>query len=744
MLREAGRPRVDAVAKVTGRASYAADVHVAGQLEAGLLRSRRPHATVRSIDVAAARRLPGVHAVLTAAELGEMSWYDGQSSMLTDVARFTGDELAVVAAESHAIVDEALALLHVDDEPLGHVTDPFAALDPDAPLVHDGEQSNQLGDTDRYQRGDVDAALAVADVTVTATYTTPAQIHHALESHGAMAMWDGQMLTAYVSTQSIHDVRDGLAEALHLPVSRVRVITEHMGGGFGAKQVVWKPTVLAAVLATRTGRPVRLLLDRHGEALAAGHRNATRQTVRLGADADGRLVAIDADLLVGAGAYTVGGESSAVEGPYQYLYRCANVRTAKATVRTNHGPAVAFRAPGYVEGTFALESAIDELAVALAIDPIELRRRNLTNVDQVDDKPLSSPDALATCLRRAAETFGWDDGGDSDSDSDTDPGDNDAAARRRRGRGFAAHDWVGGKSHPPAFAHVALTPDGSVQVVTGTQDIGTGTRTVLAAVAADALGIDVERITVALGDTAHGLHAPVSAGSSTVPTMAPAVHAAAVEAHDALLDAAAEHLGVGVADVKWNGTTFHHPDGTAAELVDVLAAIEPRRIIGFGRAEDASADVSVRTFGAVCAEVVVDVDTGEITVVRVVCAPDCGRLINSLLAESQVIGGVTQGLGFALSEHEVIDHRLGIVLNANLEDYLVPTMADRCEIVHAAVNRPDEAANSLGNKGLGELPMIAVAPAIANAIYDAVGLRIRDLPITRRRLLDAVAAGATP
>ena len=250
---------------MTGRASYAADVHVAGQLEAGLLRSRRPHATVRSIDVAAARRLPGVHAVLTAAELGEMSWYDGQSSMLTDVARFTGDELAVVAAESHAIVDEALALLHVDDEPLGHVTDPFAALDPDAPLVHDGEQSNQLGDTDRYQRGDVDAALAVADVTVTATYTTPAQIHHALESHGAMAMWDGQMLTAYVSTQSIHDVRDGLAEALHLPVSRVRVITEHMGGGFGAKQVVWKPTVLAAVLATRTGRPVRLLLDRHGE-----------------------------------------------------------------------------------------------------------------------------------------------------------------------------------------------------------------------------------------------------------------------------------------------------------------------------------------------------------------------------------------------------------------------------------------------------------------------------------------------
>jgi len=244
---------------------------------------------------------------------------------------------------------------------------------------------------------------------------------------------------------------------------------------------------------------------------------------------------------------------------------------------------------------------------------------------------------------------------------------------------------------------------------------------------------------VALGDTDHGLHAPVSAGSATVPTMGPAVHDAATAARRALLDAAAARLDVPVEEVHWDGTAFHAADASRVELGEVLASIAPRRICGEGAREELPEDVSIRTFGAVCAEVDVDVTSGRVMVRQVVAAPDCGRVINPLLARSQVIGGVTQGLGYALTEHDVVDHALGVLLNANLEDYLVPTMADTCEIVHAEVDRPDHAANPIGAKGLGELPMIAVAPAIANAVYDAVGVRIRDLPITRRRLLDALA-----
>jgi len=721
------RPRVEAISKVTGRARYGSDVHLAGQLEAGVLRSRWPHARVRATEVARAREVPGVHLVLTADDVADVRWYDEQVPILATVARFIGDELAVVAGDSRTAVDEALALLTLDDEPRPYVTDFPAAAAPGAVVVQDGDESNVIGETKRYDRGDITAALARAAHVVEATYTTPMQVHHALESHGATAEWDGHTLTVHDSTQSMHDVRDGLAEALGLPVSRVRVITEHMGGGFGAKQVAWKPTALAALLAMRTGRPVRLFADRHAEALAHGRRNPTRQTVRLGADADGRLVAIDAEVLIGAGAYTIGGEDSVVEGPYQYLYRCRDVRTVKTTVRTNLGPTVAFRAPGYVEGVFALESAMDELARAIGIDPVELRRRNLPDRDQVDDLPLSSPDALVTCISRATEEFGWS-GGPAPSDPPV-----------CRGRGVAAHDWLAGKGILPGYAHVAFTSDGSVQVVCGSQDIGTGTRTVLAQIAADALGVDIDRVTVVLGDTGHGLHAPVSAGSSTVPTMGPAVHDAAADAREALLGAAAEHLGIPVERVVWDGRRLGRPDGSTVELTEILDAVAPRKITGDGAREELPDDVSIRTFGAVCAEIDVDVRLGAVIVRRVVVAPDCGRLVNPLLARSQVIGGVTQGLGYALTEHEVIDHELGVVLNANLEDYLVPTIADSCEIVHAEVDVLDHAANPIGSKGLGELPMIAVAPAIANAVYDAVGVRVRDLPITRQRLLDALA-----
>lgn len=652
--------RVEGPEKVSGRARYAADVRLPGQLFARVLRSPLPHARLTRIDTARAERLAGVRAVLSSADAPGISWYD-ESRLFDRTLRFIGDEVAAVAAESDEIAEDALRLIELEYEAL-----PFAV----------GLQDGERGEPRVERRGDVERGFREADAVIDATYSTQAALHNALEPHGCTAAWEDDTLVLYESTQGIFAVRDEVAGKLGLPKQRVRVVTQHMGGGFGAKQIAWKHSVIAALLAKRAGRPVQLMLDREAENLAVGNRNATRQQVRLGAKRDGTLCAIDVRILVQAGAYQVGGEDSDLIGTYQTLYRCLNLRAEQVGVRTHTGPAVAFRAPGHAEATFALESAMDELARALAVDPIELRLRNYATGDQTDGKPYTSADSLRRCYEQVSAAFHW-------------PRRRTGEGAKRRGIGFAAHDWAGGAGWPPAEARVELA-DGAARVITATQDIGTGTRTALCQIAAEALGVPPEQVSIVLGDTREELYSPTSAGSATLATLGPAVRMAASKAKSA---------GSG------KGTRGENPK-----------------------------DRSIRTCGAQCVEVEVDTETGEIRVLRVAAAHDCGRVINPLLAESQVIGGITQGLGYALSEERIVDAH-GLVLNANLEEYKIPTAADLPELLNATESMPDWEANATGAKGIGEPPLIPTAAAVANAIFDAIGVRVRDLPCKRERLL---------
>jgi xanthine dehydrogenase YagR molybdenum-binding subunit len=722
-------PRVDGPEKVTGRARYAYDVRLPGQIYARVLRSPLPHARIRSVDTALAGRLRGVRAVVSSADAPRIEWYDG-SFLFDRTVRFAGEEVAAVAADSEEIAGDALELIAVDYEPLPFVLTIEEALRPAAPRVR--ERGNVAGEPQTYARGDAEAGLRRADVVVDETYTTQTALHNCLEPHGCTAVWDGDRLTLWDSTQAVFDVREEVAEKLGLPEHRVRVIKQHMGGGFGSKQVAWKHAVIAALLARRAGRPVQLMLDRQAENLAVGNRNATRQHVRLGARRDGTLTAISVRIEQAAGAYMAGGEASETSGIYQTLYRCPDVRTEQVTVYTNTGPAVAFRAPGHVEGAFALESAMDELAHRLGLDPLDLRRRNYAEEDQSEGQPYTSPDSLRLCYDRVAMAIGWS--------RRRKPA---AAGPRRRGFGIAAHDW-GGAGYPPGYAWVKLNADGTAEVVTGTQDIGTGARTGLTQVAAEELGLPVEQVVLHLGDTGTGVYAPVSSGSATQATIGPAVRAAAAEAKRHLLDAAAAMLEASASDLRIADGTISVVGAAHRKMsvADVTRRVAPHMIQGHGARGPNPKGKSVRTFGAQGVEVEVDVETGEVRVVRVVASHDCGRIINPALVDSQVYGGVIQGIGFALTEERVVDGRSGIVLNANLEEYKIPTVADVPEILHARLDHPDPEANPTGAKGIGEPPLVPTAPAIANAVFDAIGVRLRDAPLSRRRLLAALAEAA--
>ena len=608
------------------------------------------------------------------------------------------------------------------------VPDLDAALRPDPPPIH--ANGPLASEPEIYQRGDPAAGFAEAEVIVDQVYRTQTALHNCLEPHGCTASWEGDQLTLWESTQAIWDVRQGIADALHVPHHRVRVVKQYMGGGFGSKQVAWKPTAIAALLSQRARRPVQLMHDREAENLAAGNRSPTRQHVRLGARHDGALTAIEVRIDLAQGAYVAGGEVAMVDGIYQTLYRCPNVRTERYAHYTNTGPAVAFRAPGFVEGAFGLESAMDELARVLNLDPVELRQRNYTPDEQQVGQPYTSPEALRECYARATEGFGW-------RSYQRPP----AQGSKRRGIGFGAHNWIGGAGHPPGYAWVKLNVDGTADVVTGTQDIGTGTRTGLSQIAAEELGLPMERVRLYLGDTGVGPYAPVSSGSATQATIGPAIRVAAAEVKAQLLEAAATLLECQPADLRVRDGDIHLEGvGKRLSVQEVTSRIDPHMIQGQGARGPNPKDKAVRTFGAQCVEVEVDIETGDVRVVRVVASHDCGRIVNPTLVDSQIIGAVTQGIGFGLLEERVLDPRSGVVLNPNLEFYEVPTLADIPTIEHAAHGVPDTIANPTGAKGVGEPPLIPTAPAIANAIFDAVGVRIREARINRQRLLEALHA----
>jgi xanthine dehydrogenase YagR molybdenum-binding subunit len=523
------------------------------------------------------------------------------------------------------------------------------------------------------------------------------------------------------------DARRELARRFGLRPEQVRVVSEFIGGGFGAKQGAGVEALLAAELARAAGRPVRLSLGRHEDQVVGGRRAHTRQTVTLGAARDGTLAGIELAAVVDMGA---GGWIFPVAEPVLSLYSCQNVRAMVFPVRTSLRAQNAFRAPGVVEGVTVLEQAMDELADALGLDPLELRRVNHVDRDQASTLPYSSKRLLA-CYDRASELAGWPE--------------RDALRERRggdgllRGMGCATQIWWGGGG-PPAHATVRLDADGRALVTTGIQDIGTGTLTSARIVAAEELGLTLDRVVARGGDTGPNLYGPVSGGSMTTPAVLPAVRSAAGKVRRILLGLAADVLEIAADDLTLAGGRIRSRDGALdVDVVEVTGKLGNATIDGSGARGPNPDGFRVNTFGCQIAEVAVDPGTGVVTVERVVAVHDVGRIVNPLGASSQVEGGVIQGIGYALAEELVVDPTTGTPVNGHLDDYKVPTIADVPEIIVDFVDLPDANLPNIGAKGLGEPPIVPTAAAIANAFAHATGRRAAALPLTPARVLEALA-----
>jgi xanthine dehydrogenase YagR molybdenum-binding subunit len=670
-------------------------------LHAAVLRSPHAHARVRSLDLAPALAAPGVRSAIG----------PDDSAALSRRCGFEGAAVAAVCADTAEQARDALALIAVEWEPLE------ALLDPDEAVAR-GELLGRRSE----ERGDLERGLAEADVVVRGEYRTQTVLHNALETHRSLCRWVSDTLEVHTSTQNVWGVRRELARALRIPPDRVRVVCEYMGGGFGAKAEAGDYTHVAAELARRTGRPVLCALTRREENLAAGNRNATIQRLVAGARADGTLTALGGDYVNALGW---AGWNPSVEGPLLLLYACPNVRTTVAAAKLNTPPMEAFRAPGFVEGTFGLECLLDELANRLELDPLELRRRNHAAHDPGSGQPYSGENLLE-CYRRAEPH--WERRHDVRARS---------TATVKRGVGLASQVWYGGGG-PPSHAWIRVGSDGSATVVTATHDCGTGIRTTLAQIAAEELGLPLEHVRVELGDTARGPYSTIAGGSSTTSSMGPAVRAAAGDARRQLLELAAQRYGKDAGSLSIENGELVSAGGERRPLTEVVGLLGHGQILGSGARGPNPSGMSVRTFGVHVAEVAVDVETGEVRVERIAAIHDVGRVINPLAASSQVEGGVIQGLGHTLCEERLLDPATGANLTRTLDAYRLPTIADVPEIVCELLDVPDSQLTSLGAKGLGEPPIIPVAAAIANAIRDATGADVRSLPITHEEMLRAL------
>jgi CO/xanthine dehydrogenase Mo-binding subunit len=695
-------PRQDGLQRARGESRYTADIAFPAMLHAAVLRSPHASARVTRIDLAPALAAPGVRAALGPADL----------DALTDEPGFPGAAVAAVAADTLAQARAAAKLIDVDWD----VAEPL--LDPDEAVARD----SRVADTRRYERGDYERGLAEADVVIEAEYRTQVVLHNSMETHQSVCRWEGDVLEVYTSTQYIWGVREAVAEQLGLPQDKVRVVCEYMGGGFGSKNGPGEYTFVAAELAKRTGRAVKCALTRREENIASGNRNATIQRLTIGARSDGTLTALGGEFVNAVGW---GGWSATTAGPMELLYRCPNVKTTSNGAKINLPPMAAFRAPGFVEGTFGLECLLDELAAKLDLDPLQLRRLNYADHDATDDRPFSSKN-LAECYRRAEPH--WERR-------------HEVRARStdtvEYGVGMASQIWFGGGG-PPSYAWIRVGADAHVQVVTAMQDIGTGTRTAMAQIAAEELGVPLETVQVSLGDSARGPYAAISAGSSTTPSMGPAVRAAAADAKRQLIEIAAQRWQLEERVLDLEDGHFVSTDGGSWPLEEITGLLEDGQILGKGARGPNPAGMRVHTFGVQVAEVAVDVETGEVKVLRVAAIHDVGRVINPLGASSQVEGGIIQGIGHTLSEQRLVDPQTGTILTQTLDAYKLPTIADVPEIVCDLVDEPDAHLTNLGSKGLGEPPIVPTAAAIANAIRDATGAEIRALPITREEMLRAL------
>lgn len=713
-MKHVGSPvaRVDGPAKVTGAAIYAADFTLPDLAHAALVHATIPHGRIVAIDMAEAEAAPGVLAVMTHENTRPLPWHprdprpgvDPKAGERLHVLQgpevlFDGQPVAMVIAQTLEEARAAAERIRVsyEESPARTAFDPTEGREP-------SEASAKAGRPGETRRGDPEGALDKAAVAIDVAYVQPREHHAAIELHATIAAWEGGRLTLYDKSQWVGNVRAEIAHVFGIEEDAIRVVSPFVGGAFGSGLRTWPHVTLAALAAETVGRPVRLVLDRRALFTNTGFRPLTHSRVALGATPEGRLKAILQEATGQTSTYEEYAET--VLGPARQLYPCANVGTRYRLVDMHVNTPCPMRGPGAVTGELFLEMAMDELAHALGMDPLALRLKNYADTDPDTGRPYTSK-ALDECYRRAAQRFGWEERPREASD-------------RRVGReimGFGMASALYPAHGSKAKARVTLFANGAAMIEAATSDMGPGTYTALSQVAADALSLPLEQIRVEIGDTSLP-SAPAHGGSITMTTLGLAVADACGRLRD--------KLGVG-------------EDGG-----DLVARLREMRSDAAEAEGEASPSKTSEThasaaFGAVFAEVRVDPELGQVRVARIVGAYDVGRVVNPKLARSQCIGGMVQGIGMALLEEAHFDERLGRLTNASLSDYLVPVCADVGALEAFFVENDDRVFSPLGVKGLAEVALCGVSAAIANAVFDATGLRIRELPITPEKIVMAEA-----
>jgi xanthine dehydrogenase YagR molybdenum-binding subunit len=726
-------PRIDGPAKVSGVAMYSSDHHFASMLYAWPVCATIANGAVTRLDTAAAQKMTGVLAVYHRGNLGPLYRVppsegfglkvdEGRPPFEDDVVRYYGQYVAVVIAQT---VEQARAAAE-------RVKVSYTKRDPQVSqkLLSSAEKPKEGS-----KRGDVAAALKAAPVKVDEVYRTPVETHNPIELHATVAVYEDQAFTLYETSQAVVNHRNVLAAMLGVAQERVKVVTQFLGSGFGGKLWPWPHSALAAACARNLKRPVKLVVSRQMMFQSVGHRPATEQRIALGADAKGKLVALQQDYANHTSLLDDYEEDCGEATPF--LYSTPNLRVTGALTRRTVGTPTAMRGPGAVPGLFALESAMDELAVKLKMDPVQLRLVNEPTLDESVKLPFSSRH-LKECLTTGAEKFGW---------SRRDP----VIGSMKRdglvlGWGMAACSWLAARSD--AQASVELREDGTARVACATQDIGGGTYTVVAQLASHVTGIPVDRIEVALGDTSLP-PGPVSGGSWVTATVTPVVLEAAQNAGKALLLAA----------TKATGSPFKGRQPSELEFVDAMVRVKGQNqgavpapdilrfakvksVSGQGKATgtfgDPNAKFSFHSYGAQFAEVTWQPEIARLRVSRIVTVIDAGRMLNPRPARNQIEGALMMGVGMALFEETKYDPRFGNPVNNNLADYIVAVHADTPQIEVTFLDYPDYELNALGARGVGEIGLAGIAAAITNAVYHATGKRIRSLPVRIEDLMEPV------
>jgi putative selenate reductase molybdopterin-binding subunit len=771
-----GLARVDAVPKVTGEAKYYDDISLPGLLIGKILRSPFPHARIISIDTSKAEALPGVKAVLTgrdiplkytfnyvehlhekeAAPAQDIAALRGlmpppradRSPLAIDKVRYVGDEVAAVAAVDEATALDALSLIEVEYQRLPVVFDPDSAMKPGAPLIHEDSPGNLAahlyGEWGNAEQGFKDADLVFED-----TFRTQHQAHACMETHGCVCSWDaGGNLTMWTSTQVPHTLRLELARALRIPHNKVRIISEFVGGAFGSKTELGSYHIVCAHLARETGAPVKLTYGREEEFLGSGCRHPYTITLKTGVKKDGQITARECKIIADKGAYITQGAAVAfyaVSMPMGNAYKPPNVKFDVNVVYTNKQPPSAMRGFGNPQAAFAIESQMDMIAERLGMDPMQLRLRNATKAGDVTAPGFYVGSCgLSECIQKAAKAIGWE----------------DMRKNKLPNRGVGMACLFHGSGERGAYgdcdnsvATVKVNDDGTVTLFLGAQDLGTGSWTALAQIAAEALGARFEDIRVVAGNTELPAFDLGSFASRTMLIAGNAVKIAASNARQSVLEVGAKELGVSIGNLDAReGKIFVKSDPrkalTFADVGKLAYYQKTSALVGVGAWDAPSTlfDSKTRkwpppgptggyTFGCQAVEVEVNPETGDVRVLKIVTAHDVGRAINPIIIEGQLEGAVQQGLGYALTEHLRIEE--GKTLVADFRDYLLRRAPDMppIETILVETNEPHGA---YGLKGVGEPAMVPVAPAIANAIYHAVGARVKDLPITREKVLKAL------